>query len=61
MEGGRVCGVGEQVIRGAMVVKSANLIRIRTWTWRGCGGAWFGGGCCDAMRGSSFVRQVVVR
>ena len=23
--------------------------------------AWFGGGCCDAMRGSNFARQVVVR
>jgi hypothetical protein len=39
VEGGRVCGVKEQVIRGAMVVESASLIRIRTWTWRGCGGA----------------------
>jgi len=37
-----------------MVVESASLIKIRTWTWEGCGsarGLVLGRGCCDAMRG----------
>jgi hypothetical protein len=58
VEGGRVCGVGEQVIREAMVVESAKLIRMRMW--RGGVGGGFGR-CCGVMRGSSFGRPAVVR
>jgi hypothetical protein len=32
VEGGRVCRVGEQAIPEAMVVESASLMKIRTWT-----------------------------
>ena len=34
VEGGQVCGIGEQVIRAAMVVENVRLMRIRKWTWR---------------------------
>ena len=58
-----MCGVGEQVIREAMVVESAKLIRMRMWG--GCGsvrGLVLEGVLTDVvMRGSSCGRPVVVR